>query len=102
VVAKYLAAAKKTMDAEAAAAFEQNVRSAGCDDQMARIAITPHWVRWASLIVILSFHPCSTRLPGTRTSPPDRHHGRVPNAATGTQVWLLTRDANPFSVFSRV
>jgi hypothetical protein len=44
VVPEYLAAARKTMDAEAAAAFEQNVR--GMYDQMARIAITPYWARY--------------------------------------------------------
>ena len=44
VVEEYLAAARKTMDAEAAAEFEQNVR--GMYDQMARIAITPDWVRY--------------------------------------------------------
>jgi Pyridoxamine 5'-phosphate oxidase len=44
VVPEYLAAAKNTMDPEAAAEFEQNVR--GMYDQMARIAITPHWVRY--------------------------------------------------------
>lgn len=44
VVPEYLAAAGKTMDAEAAAEFEQNVR--GMYDQMARIAITPRWVRF--------------------------------------------------------
>ena len=44
VVPEYLAAARKTMDAEAAAEFEQNVR--GMYDQMARIAITPHWARY--------------------------------------------------------
>jgi hypothetical protein len=44
VVEEYLAAARKTMDAEAAAEFEQNV--GGMYDQMARIAITPHWVRY--------------------------------------------------------
>jgi len=44
VVPEYLAAARRTMDAEAAAEFEQNVR--GMYDQMARIAITPHWVRY--------------------------------------------------------
>jgi hypothetical protein len=44
VVPEYLAAARKTMDAEAAAEFEQNVR--GFYDQMARIAITPRWVRF--------------------------------------------------------
>ena len=36
--------ARKTMDAEAAAQFEQNCRE--LYDQMARIAITPHWVRY--------------------------------------------------------
>jgi nitroimidazol reductase NimA-like FMN-containing flavoprotein (pyridoxamine 5'-phosphate oxidase superfamily) len=44
VVEEYLAAARKTMDAEAAAEFEQNVTRTY--DQMARIAITPHWVRY--------------------------------------------------------
>src|SRR6266496_3312364 len=44
VVAEYLAAARKTMDAEAAAEFEQNVR--GLYVQMERIVITPHWVRY--------------------------------------------------------
>jgi hypothetical protein len=44
VVPEYLAAARQTMDAKAAAEFEQNVR--GMYDQMARIAITPHWVRY--------------------------------------------------------
>jgi nitroimidazol reductase NimA-like FMN-containing flavoprotein (pyridoxamine 5'-phosphate oxidase superfamily) len=44
VVEEYLAAARKTMDAEAAAEFEENVR--GMYDQMARIAITPRWVRY--------------------------------------------------------
>ncbi|HEY7049926.1 MAG TPA: pyridoxamine 5'-phosphate oxidase family protein [Jatrophihabitantaceae bacterium] len=44
VVEEYLAAARKTMDAEAAAEFEQNCRE--MYDQMARIAITPHWVRY--------------------------------------------------------
>jgi nitroimidazol reductase NimA-like FMN-containing flavoprotein (pyridoxamine 5'-phosphate oxidase superfamily) len=44
VVEEYLAAARKIMDAEAAAEFEQNVR--GFYDQMARIAITPHWLRY--------------------------------------------------------
>jgi nitroimidazol reductase NimA-like FMN-containing flavoprotein (pyridoxamine 5'-phosphate oxidase superfamily) len=44
VVEEYLAAARKTMDAEAAAEFEQNVR--GMYEQMARIVITPHWVRY--------------------------------------------------------
>ncbi len=44
VVPEYLAAARKTMDAEAAAEFEQNVR--GMYDRMARIAITPRWVRF--------------------------------------------------------
>jgi nitroimidazol reductase NimA-like FMN-containing flavoprotein (pyridoxamine 5'-phosphate oxidase superfamily) len=44
VVEEYLAAAKRTMDADAAADFEQQVR--GMYDQMARIAITPGWVRY--------------------------------------------------------
>ncbi len=44
VVPEYLAAARKGMDAETAAGFEQAVR--GMYDQMARIAITPHWVRY--------------------------------------------------------
>ena len=44
VVPEYLAAARKTMDAEAAAEFERNVRA--MYDQMARIAITPSWVRF--------------------------------------------------------
>jgi hypothetical protein len=44
VVPEYLSAARKTMGAEEAAAFEQNVR--GMYDQMARIAITPRWVRY--------------------------------------------------------
>jgi hypothetical protein len=44
VVDEYLAAARKTMDADSAAAFEQAVR--GMYKQMARIAITPRWVRF--------------------------------------------------------
>ena len=44
VVPEYLAAARKTMDAHAAAEFERNVR--GMYDKMARIAITPLWVRY--------------------------------------------------------
>jgi nitroimidazol reductase NimA-like FMN-containing flavoprotein (pyridoxamine 5'-phosphate oxidase superfamily) len=44
VVPEYLAAARKTMDAEAAAEFEQSVRR--MYDQMVRIAITPTWVRF--------------------------------------------------------
>jgi nitroimidazol reductase NimA-like FMN-containing flavoprotein (pyridoxamine 5'-phosphate oxidase superfamily) len=44
VVEEYLAAARRTMDAEAAAQFEQNCRD--MYDQMARIAITPRWVRY--------------------------------------------------------
>ena len=44
VVPEYLAAARQAMDATAAAEFEQHVR--GMYDQMARIAITPHWVRY--------------------------------------------------------
>ena len=41
---EYLAGARKIMDAEAMAQFEQNCRE--MYDQMARIAITPHWVRY--------------------------------------------------------
>jgi len=44
VVEEYLAAARKSMDAEAAVQFEQNCRE--MYDQMARIAITPRWVRY--------------------------------------------------------
>jgi hypothetical protein len=44
VVPEYLAAARKGMDAEAAAEFEQNVRA--MYDRMARIAITPRWARF--------------------------------------------------------
>jgi hypothetical protein len=44
VTDEYIAAAKKSTDAENAAEFEQNVRS--MFDQMARIAIEPHWVRF--------------------------------------------------------
>jgi Pyridoxamine 5'-phosphate oxidase len=44
VVPEYLTAARTTMDAHAAAEFERNVR--GMYEQMARIAITPHWVRY--------------------------------------------------------
>jgi nitroimidazol reductase NimA-like FMN-containing flavoprotein (pyridoxamine 5'-phosphate oxidase superfamily) len=44
VVEEYLAAARKSMDAEAAAQFEQNCRE--MYDRMARIAITPRWVRY--------------------------------------------------------
>jgi Pyridoxamine 5'-phosphate oxidase len=44
VVPEYLAAARKSMDAETAAEFEQNVRA--MYDQMARIAITPRWARY--------------------------------------------------------
>ena len=44
VVPEYLAAARKSMDAESAAAFEENCRKTY--DRMARIAITPHWVRF--------------------------------------------------------
>lgn len=44
VVPEYLAAARKTMDARAAAEFEQNVRA--MYRRMARIAITPDWVRY--------------------------------------------------------
>jgi nitroimidazol reductase NimA-like FMN-containing flavoprotein (pyridoxamine 5'-phosphate oxidase superfamily) len=41
---EYLAGARKLLDAEAAAEFERNSRE--MYDQMARIAITPHWVRY--------------------------------------------------------
>ncbi len=44
VTEEYLASARKTMDAESAAQFEQSCRE--LYDQMARIAITPHWVRY--------------------------------------------------------
>ncbi len=44
VTAEYLASARKAMDAEAAAQFEQNCRA--LYRQMARVAITPHWVRF--------------------------------------------------------
>jgi nitroimidazol reductase NimA-like FMN-containing flavoprotein (pyridoxamine 5'-phosphate oxidase superfamily) len=44
VVDEYLAAARKVMNADDAAAFEANVRE--MYEQMARIAITPRWVRY--------------------------------------------------------
>jgi len=44
VVEEYLAAARKSMDAEAAAEFERQCRK--MYPQMARIAITPRWVRY--------------------------------------------------------
>jgi nitroimidazol reductase NimA-like FMN-containing flavoprotein (pyridoxamine 5'-phosphate oxidase superfamily) len=44
VVEEYLAASRQSMEAKAAAEFEQNVRR--MYDQMARIAITPHWARY--------------------------------------------------------
>jgi nitroimidazol reductase NimA-like FMN-containing flavoprotein (pyridoxamine 5'-phosphate oxidase superfamily) len=44
VVEEYLAAARKSMDAEAAAQFEQNCRELYV--RMARIAITPRWARY--------------------------------------------------------
>jgi Pyridoxamine 5'-phosphate oxidase len=44
VTEEYLAGSRKSMDAEAAAEFEQNCRA--LYDQMARIAITPHWARY--------------------------------------------------------
>jgi hypothetical protein len=44
VVPEYLAAARRSMDAEAAAEFERNVRA--MYGQMARIAITPTWARY--------------------------------------------------------
>ena len=44
VVKEYLMAARKSMDTEADAAFEENCRKMYA--QMARIAITPSWVRF--------------------------------------------------------
>ena len=44
VVEEYLAAARRSMDAEAAAQFERNCRE--MYDRMTRIAITPRWVRY--------------------------------------------------------
>jgi len=44
VVPEYLEAARKSMGAAAAAEFEKNVRA--MYDRMARIAITPRWVRF--------------------------------------------------------
>jgi hypothetical protein len=44
VVPEYLAAARRSMDADAAAKFEQNVRR--MYDRMARIAIAPSWARF--------------------------------------------------------
>ena len=44
IPAEYLAAARKSMDGDALAQFEQNCRE--LYDQMARIAITPGWVRY--------------------------------------------------------
>jgi hypothetical protein len=44
VVPEYVAAARRTMDTEAAAEFEQSVRR--MYKQMARIAITPTWARY--------------------------------------------------------
>jgi hypothetical protein len=44
VVPEYLAAARRNMEPDAAAAFEENVRR--MYDQMARIAITPTWARY--------------------------------------------------------
>ena len=41
---EYVANARKSLDPEAVAEFEQNSRE--MYDQMARIAITPHWVRY--------------------------------------------------------
>jgi hypothetical protein len=54
VVPEYLAAAKKSLTPDAAAEFEHNVRE--MYHQMARIAITPRWVRfydfgWANAAV---------------------------------------------------
>ena len=44
VVDEYLLAARKSMDTEAAATFEENCRNMYA--RMARIAITPSWVRF--------------------------------------------------------
>ncbi|GAA3796140.1 pyridoxamine 5'-phosphate oxidase family protein [Cellulomonas soli] len=44
VVEEFLAAARKTMDTEAAAQFERSCRQ--MYDRMARIAITPRWARY--------------------------------------------------------
>jgi Pyridoxamine 5'-phosphate oxidase len=44
VVPEYLAAARMSMDARGAAEFERNVRT--MYDRMARIAITPRWMRY--------------------------------------------------------
>jgi pyridoxamine 5'-phosphate oxidase-like protein len=44
LVPEYIAAARKSMGAEAAAEFEKNCRE--MYDQMARIAIVPTWVRF--------------------------------------------------------
>lgn len=44
VVEEYLMAARKSMDSEAAATFEENCRKMYA--RMARIAITPSWVRF--------------------------------------------------------
>jgi hypothetical protein len=44
VVPEYLAAARRSMDADAAADFERNVKK--MYPRMARIAITPTWVRF--------------------------------------------------------
>jgi nitroimidazol reductase NimA-like FMN-containing flavoprotein (pyridoxamine 5'-phosphate oxidase superfamily) len=44
VVEEYLAAARKQMEADAAAEFERHVNE--MYDQQARIAITPEWVRF--------------------------------------------------------
>jgi hypothetical protein len=44
LVPEYLTAVRKSMGAEAAAAFEKNCRE--MYDQIARIAIVPSWVRF--------------------------------------------------------
>ncbi|HEY4332619.1 MAG TPA: pyridoxamine 5'-phosphate oxidase family protein [Ilumatobacteraceae bacterium] len=44
LVPEYIAAARKSMDATAAAEFEENCRA--MYDQMARIAIAPTWLRF--------------------------------------------------------
>ena len=44
VTEEYLASARKAVDADAVAQFVQACRA--LYDQMARIAITPHWARY--------------------------------------------------------
>ena len=62
VVPEYLAAARKSMDAEAAAEFEEHVR--GVYDRQGRIAIRPTWVRFYDF--------GAGRLPGTLQEYVDR------------------------------